>query len=77
MMKLIFEQLFFLILGIFSFYLGIKGRKDKIYHEKHGGFQELPGANAGAVQKGWLMFVLFGMFWIFYAIINFLMVFKA
>lgn len=62
--------IFGVLLGGLLFYMGIKGRKLKKKRELHGDYRELPGPFEGALEKGWLMFVLFGLFWILYTIIH-------
>ncbi len=65
--------LFFgILVGILNVWMGLKGRKHKIYRELHGDYRELPGPFEGALEKGWLMFVIVGVFCILFAIINFI-----
>jgi len=61
-----------ILAGIFSIYLGIKGRKWKKEREMDRNIPAdyLPGAHEGAVEKGWLMFILAGLFCILIAIID-------
>lgn len=73
MSNIILQMLMTLIFGVFLggllFYMGIKGRKFKKERELHGDYQELPGPFEGALEKGWFMFVFFGLIWILYTII--------
>jgi len=66
--------LFFgLLVGIFFIWLGLKGRKEKFERELDMSIpaDELPGVFEGTVQKGWWMFILFGIFYITIGLVEF------